>query len=133
MSFEAADEALLFVLVRGHSGGATLAIIRTSVSEPHDLCGIRAEVGGAGTRERRGSMGPRHAGPRERERVRERETSVLCHGCWGTPPFALHFSVSVLPRLPHPLFRMSLLYCRGCVYSFFVTDTSLNSCLCAMY
>lgn len=67
----------------------------------------------------------------------EREPSVLCHGCWGTPPFALNFPVSLPPRLSHPPFLSPLLYCCGCVFGFQLLtlgwiQSLLPSCLCAM-
>lgn len=100
----------------------------TSVSELNDLCGIRAEVG-AGTGEVGGLHN--HVTPNP-----EREPSVLCHGCRGTPPFALNFPVSLLPRLPHPRFLSPLLYCCGCVFGFQLLtlgwiQSLLPSCLCA--
>lgn len=32
----------------------------------------------------------------------EREPSVLCHGCWGTPPFELNYPVSLPSSIPPP-------------------------------
>lgn len=55
----------------------------------------------------------------------EREPSVLCHGCWGTPPFALNFPISLSSSLPHPPFFLPLLCCCGCIFCLEVTDTGL--------
>lgn len=53
----------------------------------------------------------------------EREPSVLCHGCWGTPPFALKLPISLSPLPPSLAFALLLWlhFCRQ------VTDTGLQT------
>lgn len=60
---------------------------------------------GAGTKELRGGAKTHVTSDPERER----ETSVLCHGCRGTPPSARCFLVPFF-KVPHPFYSLTVVY-----------------------